>query len=268
VVRLRGGLVDENLRYAFPNMGAEERRRTARDMWEHLFLLVLEVAHSHRKIHETNWRQYVTLVNDGPLLRQTLSDRPTILLSAHFGNFEVAGYVLGLMGFHTYAVARPLDNPFLNRFITRVRGATGQFIIPKNDAYEQLLWAADKGKTLAFLADHYAGSKGCWVEFFGRPASAHKAIALFALEHGAPMVVSYARRTDRPLHFEMRAVAFHDPRSHSAQIASIRELTQWYTTRFEEIVRTAPEQYWWLHRRWKDTRSKDRAHRRRAAAAA
>lgn len=267
VIRLRAAVVEDNLAHAFPDLDPAQRQRLARQMWEHLFLLAIEVAHAPRKIHETNWREYVQLINDDRLLRHTLSERPTILLSGHFGNFEVAGYVLGLMGFHTYAVARNLDNPYLHRFITRFRGLTGQFIIPKNDAYEQLLWAADQGKTLAFLGDQYAGSKGCWVDFFGRPASTHKAIALFALEHQAPMVVSYARRLGKPLHFELKAVAFHDPREAASDVNSIKELTQWYTSHLEDIIRLAPEQYWWVHRRWKDTRAKERARRKKATAA-
>lgn len=254
VLRIRRKVVDENLAHAFPEMTATQRHRLCRHMWRHLFLLVMEVAHVPRKIHETNWRDYVKLGNEKYLMQLLLSDRPTLVTSAHFGNFEVGGYVLGLLGFPTHSVARTLDNPYLDRFLNRFRGATGQYIIPKNGGYDQIVDVLGHGGVMMFLADQYAGPKGCWVQFFGRQASAHKAIALLAFEYQAPVVVSYSRRTDRPLHFELRASAVADPRAGGPESASVRSLTQWYTSRIEDFIRLAPDQYWWIHRRWKDTR--------------
>lgn len=265
VLKLRGKVVDENLAYAFPQLSPGQRRRLARQMWEHLFLLVLEVAHAARKVHETNWRDYARLRNVAPLVRLLLSDRPVILITGHLGNFEVGGTMLGILGFPTYTVARNLDNPYLDRFVARWRSSTGQHLIPKNGGYDQILQVLSRGGTLSFLADQYAGPKGCWVEFFGRPASTHKAIALLSLEHEAPMAVCVARRLEQPLRIEMHAVDILDPRQARQEVASIRELTQWYTSRLEEAIRQSPEQYWWLHRRWKDTRPPRRSGQRQAA---
>lgn len=254
LLRIRRDVVDENLRHAFPDLSEDQRRDLARRMWQHLFLLALEVAHAPRKIHETNWRKYVKLGEVGDLMRLLLGDRPTVIVTAHFGNFEMGGFLLGLLGFPTYTVARNLDNPFLDRFVNRFRGVTGQHIIPKNGGYEQILRVLASGGTMSFLADQYAGPKGCWVEFFGRPASAHKAIALLSLEHDAPMAVCGARRLDRPMQFEMQVMGIADPRDASDGIGSVRQLTQWYSGLMEAMIRQSPEQYWWIHRRWKDPR--------------
>jgi KDO2-lipid IV(A) lauroyltransferase len=254
VLRIRGRVVDDNLAHAFPELSVAQRKRLARRMWEHLFLLVLEVAHAPRKIHETNWREYALLREKRRLVRMLLNERPTVIVMAHFGNFELSGYVLAILGFPTFTVARTLDNPYLDSFLNRFRGGTGQQIIPKKGGYDQIVKVLAGGGTMALLADQYGGPKGCWVEFFGRPASAHKGIALLALDNDAPVVVCSARRTDRPLHLEMEAVAFADPCEAGAGLGSIRGLTQWYTSHLEEIIRRAPHQYWWLHRRWKDTR--------------
>ena len=256
VLHIRGNVVDDNLMHAFPEMSAADRVQLARQMWEHLFLLVLEVAHTPRKIHETNWRQHVHLRNESELVRMLLDDRPVLIVTAHLGNFEVGGYVLGILGFPTYTVARTLDNPFLDRFLNRFRGKTGQHIIPKNGGYDRIVDVLARGGTMTFLADQYAGPKGCWVEFFGRPASAHKAIALLALDNNARMSVCVARRLDRPMQFELQHYLTADPHKAGNSAGSVRDLTQWYTSGLEELIRRTPGQYWWLHRRWKDTRQR------------
>jgi Kdo2-lipid IVA lauroyltransferase/acyltransferase len=256
VLRMRAKVIDENLTHAFPDLAPHERVELARRMWEHLFLLVLEVAHVPRKIHETNWRQYIRLRDVAPLMRELVGQRPVIVVTGHFGNFELGGYALGVLGFPTYTVARNLDNPYLDRYLASFRAATGQHLIPKNGGYEQIEHVLSHGGTMAFLADQYAGEKGCWVEFFGRSASAHKAIALLALEHDAPVSVCYARRLGEPMQFEMVSAAIADPHDTASDLGTVRDITQWYTGQLEGAIRTAPEQYWWVHRRWKDTRKK------------
>jgi Kdo2-lipid IVA lauroyltransferase/acyltransferase len=254
VLGIRRGVVDENLRHAFPSATAGDRRRLARQMWEHLFLLVIEVAHAPRKIHETNWRRYGRLAGVAPLVQTLIDDRPTVIVTGHFGNFEMGGFLLGLLGFPSFTVARTLDNRYLDRFVNEFRGATGQYIISKKGGFDEIQAVMARGGTMAFLADQYAGAKGCWVEFFGRPASAHKAIALLAVEHDAPMTICYCRRLGSPMQFEMGFGGKADPREAGSDVGSIRDLTQWYTARLEEAIRRAPDQYWWLHRRWKDPR--------------
>jgi Kdo2-lipid IVA lauroyltransferase/acyltransferase len=117
------------------------------------------------------------------------------------------------------------------------------------------------------LGDQFAGRKGCWVEFFGRPASSHKAIALFTLGSEAPTVFCFARRTNKPLHQRMGTYGTLDPRTAPAEMLSVPAITEWYTRQLERVIREQPEQYWWLHRRWKDTPGRKRAPRPRNQAA-
>jgi Kdo2-lipid IVA lauroyltransferase/acyltransferase len=253
-LKIRQKVVDENLGHALPGLTADARRRLARGMWEHLFLLVLEVAHTPRKIHETNWRDYVKLTNEDMLIRLLFQERPLLITTAHFGNFEVGGYVLGILGFPTFTVARTLDNPYLDRFVNQFRSRTGQYIIPKNGGYDQIEAVLGNNGTMTFLADQYAGPKGCWIQFFNRPASAHKAIALLCLEHNAVIAVSASTRTTRPMQFHLHNYIQYDPRDADHKSASVKDITQWFSSGLEELIAKNPEQYWWLHRRWKDTR--------------
>ncbi len=251
VIRLREKVVLENLKQAFPQHSDRHRRRLARQMWEHLFLLVLEVAHAPRKIHETNWRNFVRLADEQELVRFLLEDRPVVIVAAHFGNFEIGGFMLGILGFPTYTVARTLDNPYLDRFLCSFRGQTGQYIIPKKGGYEQIARVMASGGTMTLLGDQHAGPKGCWVDFFGRPASTHKAIGLLALGNDAPLAVCSTRRLGRPLRFEVRCTDIVDPLTADDRLGTVRGLTEWYTACLERLIRKAPDQYWWLHRRWK-----------------
>jgi KDO2-lipid IV(A) lauroyltransferase len=108
-----------------------------------------------------------------------------------------------------------------------------------------------RGGILTLLGDQAAGKKACWVNFFDRPASTHKAVAAFSLANGAPTMVSYARRLEKPLHYEVGPEAICDPRESGFAFGSIPLLAQWYTNHLEALIRRSPEQYWWLHRRWK-----------------
>ena len=264
VLKVRRKVVEENLLHAFPDWSESQRQAVIRRMWEHLFFLILEVAHAPRKIHETNWRRYIHLTNEDTLVRLLFEDDPTLIVTAHFGNFEVAGYVLGLLGFPTYTVARTLDNPHLDRFLNRFRGQTGQYIIPKNGGYDQIVEVLGRGDTMTLLADQYAGRKGCWVEFFGRQASAHKAIALLSLENHCPIAVTTAQRWGGLLELEMGVTASAEADEVANEMGTVRDVTQWYTNQLEDLIRTAPDQYWWIHRRWKDTRGRRRSKKKAA----
>src|ERR1043165_9843848 len=103
-------------------------------------------------------------------------------------------YVLGLTGFRGAVIARRLDNPYLDRFLKRFRIATGQEVLDKNKDYEKIRQTLAEGKHLGILGDQDAGPRGVFVDFFGYPASTHKAIALLSLEYSAPIMVWGAAR--------------------------------------------------------------------------
>ena len=159
-------------------MSRREQRRLTRQMWEHLLVMVCEIAHAPRKIHDTNWRRHFHLHNGRRLVGHLLEERPTVLISGHFGNFEMASFMAGLLGFPSYSIARRLDNPYLHRFLNQFRSRNGQFILPKDGSAGQVDEILRSGGIIALLGDQSAGPKGCWVDFLGHPASCHKAIAL------------------------------------------------------------------------------------------
>ncbi len=264
VIGLRAKVASENLRAIYPEYSDRQIQDTVRQMWYHLVRMGCEIVLAPRKIHDSNWRKYV-YIRDKKWMTQHLIDyRPLVAVAGHYGNFEMGGYVIGLLGMPSYTVARPLDNPYINRFVNQFRELNGQFIFPKDGSAGQVQSVLAKGGILAFLGDQHAGTKGCWIDFLGRPAACHKAVALFTLEGHAPMMVSYCKHRDQPLHFEIGCTGVMDPQGMPAEMRDVRSLTQWYNDRMGAIIHDQPEQYWWLHRRWKDkpvrkTKSNDRA---------
>jgi len=254
---IRRRLLHENLQRAFPEKTPEERHQLILTMWEHLFLMGVEIALSERRIRDLNWKDHIQLIGASPLLCLLHQERPVILVTGHFGNFEIGGFSLGILTYPSNSVARTLDNPFLDRFIREFRESTGQFLIPKNGGSTDILRVLGNNGLMAFLADQSAGPKGCMVDFFGQPASTFKAIALLSLQFKAPIVTCYSlRKTNKqgnfePMQFVMYITGVLDPLQLPPDIQNIKEITQWYTHKLEEGIRKCPEQYWWLHRRWK-----------------
>jgi KDO2-lipid IV(A) lauroyltransferase len=242
----------ENLRMAFGDRYSEaERDRIVREVYLHFCMVLMEILQIPRKLHPTTWRDRITLVGHEKVVDQLMKGGPVIMLSGHFGNWEMAGYLFGVFGYPPHSVARTLDNPYLDRFLRSFRERTGQKMIPKSGGYDQMLEVLRNGGVLSFLADQDAGQNGMYVEFFGRLASTHKAIALLAIEHNAPVVVGYARRIGPGFRYEVGCDEMITPDEWTGSADDARLLTQRFTTALERAIRRSPEQYLWLHRRWK-----------------
>ena len=250
-LRIRATVVEENLRHAFPNLDAAGRREIERGMWEHLLLMVVEIAHANRVIHKTTWRRHLRIHGMERMVRLLWLERPKVILSGHYGNFEIAAYLFGLFGFRVFSVARELDNPLLDRFVTEFRESRGQRILPKKGSAPDVAIVLEENGAIGLLGDQAAGPKGCWVDFFGRPASVHKAIGVFALSSAAPVMVCSATRRDGLFDFDLRLEGVADPLDGTAETADIQALSQWYTGILEVAIRREPAQYWWVHRRWR-----------------
>ncbi|MFM8708267.1 MAG: lysophospholipid acyltransferase family protein [Planctomycetia bacterium] len=250
-VKIRRRVVRDNLRQAFPEWTPEQSREAARGMWEHLLLMVVEIAHADRVIRKTTWRRHLRIHGMERLVRELWADRPKVILSGHYGNFELAAYLFGVFGFRIYSVARVLDNPLLDRFVTRFRESRGQVILPKKGSAPDVALVLEDNGAIGLLGDQAAGPKGCWVDFFGRPARVHKAIGVFSLSSSAPMLVCSATRRRGLFDYDLRLEGVADPAVGGPETADLKAISQWYTSLLERAIRREPAQYWWVHRRWR-----------------
>jgi len=244
-------VADDNLRHAFPDLDVEQRDKLVRGCFRHFALLITEIARMPRKLHVGNWRQHVELVSGEILAKAMTSGRSCLLVGAHFGNWELAGYTMGLLGFRTNAIARPLDNPYLDRFLRKFREGTGQRVLAKKGDFDQMSDLLAGGGLLATLADQDAGQRGLFVDFFSRPASTHKAVALMALEYDVPLLVGGVPRVGEPMRYQVMIEDVIEQAEYAERPDAVQAITQRFTSALERLIRRYPEQYFWLHRRWK-----------------
>ena len=242
----------EHLRKSFPDWPEPELRRVARQSVRSMFYLGLEILFTPDLITPSTWRRHVTFVNQREnILHLLRHEQGALYVTGHFGNWEVVGYTMARVGFPVYAVARPLDNPYLNDHILGVRQRTGMTVLDKKGVAERVDDILDDHGAISFIADQDAGRKGVFVDFFGRKASTYKSIALMAIRHEVPILVGYGRRVGQDFKFEIGIDRIIRPEDWADKDDPLTWITQQYTASLEHIIRTAPEQYLWVHRRWK-----------------
>jgi Kdo2-lipid IVA lauroyltransferase/acyltransferase len=241
----------DNLRHAFPDRPEAELRRLVRDVYGHLGELLAELLYIPRKWHARTIDRYVTAPDRERLAGAIRSGRPVLVVTAHVGNWEALGYWLGLSGFAGEVVARPLDNPHLDRVFRQFRERTGNRLLAKHGDFDKMRRVLAGGGLLYTLTDQDAGPRGLFVEYFGRPASTHKVAAFLARRSGATVVVLGTRRVGSPLRHEFRVTDVIPKEEYERRPDATAALTRRVTAAVERLVRLDPRQYLWLHRRWK-----------------
>ena len=242
-----------NLRRSFPDMPEHRVQRMARQSMQQLFMLFVEVLFTTRLVRRDTLASVFDFGEMGDVLRMLLDRKRggMIMLTGHYGNWEVLGYALAVLGLETTSVARPLDNKYVNEWLLGVRERQGQRIIAKTGATQEVTEALERGGVVAFIADQNAGPKGIFVDFFGRKASTYKSNALLAMQYNVPIGIGYARRIGDDFRFHMGMQDIIRPADWANESDPMRYITQRYTKAIEDFVREDPGQYLWVHRRWK-----------------
>ncbi len=242
-----------NLKLAFGNEYSENQlEQIGARSCEHLAMFAIECLLTNRYVTLSRWKQHVTLKNFEGALRVLLEYHGAIVLTGHYGSWEVLGYTLATLGFDMSAVMRPLDNPYMNDYLVGIRARHGLNLLYKKGAAAAMGKIIEEGQLLGFIADQDAGRKGLFVEFFGEQASTYKSIGLVAIEMNRPVIVGCARRTSwDKFHYEIDVEDIIFPKDWQGQDDELRYITQRYTSAIERMVRKDPSQYLWLHRRWK-----------------
>ena len=242
----------EHLRRSFPDWPEEKIHEVAKASMRNLMYLAVEMLFTTRLITPGRWRMHVKPINMSETIRLLLEHNSgLIFLTGHFGNWEVSGYSLAALGFPLVAVARPLDNKYVSDYVYGIRSRKGMTIVDKKGASQQANHILASKGVIGFVADQDAGRKGMFVDFFGRKASTYKAFGLLAMQHNVPVIISYARRLNEEYLFEVATEKIIHPHEWADKDDPLKYITQEYCSAMENVIRKAPEQYLWAHRRWK-----------------
>lgn len=243
VLRERRRVALENVTLA----GIPQPERTVRRMFEHFGTVVLELCLAPRAalwiLHCTEFRG----VDHFESARRR--GRGVLLSFGHLGNWEIGALAYSKRFGPLYSVYRPLANPGLDRFVLRLRARFGVRPVPMDRATPAITAALRKGNVVVLLTDQDARRRGIFVEFFGRPASTFPAVAVLSLRTAAPVVPVGMFREGPRYVIEFAPPILPEEFRHEPE--RIRAFTQRIVSRLEEQVRRHPDQYFWLHRRWK-----------------
>jgi KDO2-lipid IV(A) lauroyltransferase len=192
----------------------------------------------------------VTFEGYEPLAERARAGKGMILVTGHYGNWELLGAALRALGYPVRYLLPPQSNPGSDAYLDSVRRSLGIESTKIGFGMREALRAIRSGDFLAMLPDQDARRIGLHVPFFGRPASTHTGPARLAVRSGCPIAVGFLVRAASG-RFHTRLEAILEPRSGAPEQEEIARLTAELTTLIEAAVRRHPDHWYWLHRRWK-----------------
>jgi KDO2-lipid IV(A) lauroyltransferase len=250
---IRRAVVERQVRAAFPEFSEDDVRRVARASYESLGRTTIETALLPSRSREQVIGMFSRVEGWDIVERAMAKGRGILFVTGHLGNWELAGSYVAARGIPLEAVARRMQNPMFDRYLTQTRRRIGMSVIHDADAVRRVPRAMREQHAVAFLVDQGAvGLASTWVPFFRRLAKTPRGPAVFALRLGAPVVFGAAlRQPDGRYMIGFEEVAVEPTGEREADVDRI---VAEYTATLERWVRRAPEQYFWHHRRWKHQR--------------
>jgi KDO2-lipid IV(A) lauroyltransferase len=240
-----------NLRRAYGDEWTDARiEATARESFRHLGITLVEFFLRQPRITMEEVEREVRFVGQEHFEAAFARGKGAILVTAHYGNWEMMGPRLARAGYAVSAVSRTADDPGLENMIEAIRTRTGLRQIPRRQAARQGLAALRRNEILAILLDQNTLEGGVFVPFFGYPASTATGPALFSLKTGAALVPTFCLREADGTH-TMKAWPAIYPEAAGDRSRAVQELTAAVTRVIELQIRERPELWFWLHNRWK-----------------
>ncbi len=249
-LRIRWRTVDEHLRKAFPGQEAKWRRSVARASFRHLGRESVATFRLGR-MDADELRERTEVVGFEALEEAAAEGKGLIVVSGHFGNWEIGGASLAIRGIPMEVVGQRQRNPLFDTDLNANRNRLGMTVIERREAPKRVLRALRAGRAVGIVGDQNVRRGGIFVDFFGRPASTARGTALFALRTGAPVFLGIAKRMPgfpQRYRVTLESVDF-TPSGEMEQ--DVLRLTEAHTRHLERQVKETPEQYFWQHRRWK-----------------
>jgi KDO2-lipid IV(A) lauroyltransferase len=234
-----------NLSLAMPERSADERAKIVDGVFRSVARLLVTVA-KFPAIRRENLAQWIRC-EGGEYFEQARSKgRGVLFATAHLGNWELSAYAHALLSAPMNVVVRPLDNPRIDALVERRRGGSGNRMIFKKDFARSILKALAANEAVGILVDQNSSpDAGAFVDFFGVKACAGTGFAKLAAHSGASVIPGFALWSEEERRYVLR---FYPP---VEMTGDAERDTQAVQSKLEEVIRQYPDQWLWIHRRWK-----------------
>ncbi len=250
VIRFRRSIVLDNLEHAF---GAERDESQLADLAQAFFrnlgMTLMEFLVFPR-LKRNDFLELVEIEGSQHFQKVAREGRGCLFVTGHFGNWELMAARAAAAGFKVTAAVKTQSNAQVDRIQNEIRRRAGVGILRTDSGVRAMLKALRRGEMIALVADQDAGSEGYFTEFMGRQASFFKGPALFAYRARVPMLTVFIYRLPNGKHrLVIEPPAYVDPEWDES--TAVAQLTRHHVRQLEAAVRKSPEQYFWVHRRWK-----------------
>lgn len=230
----------------------DERREIARRVFINAGRSLAEIM-LFRRWNDERLRQRIHFDESEPLLQALRTSRGFVILTAHFGNWELlATYGMRVLGMDAGVIARHLSNPHLDRLANDYRRGIGLKVFMRGERAAGFSRHLRRGGVLAVLGDQdIRNTKGVFVDFFGRPAHTPTGPAELVIHSREPWFLAVLERLDDGCSHRLHCEGPFPLPDGEDRGARVRELTEQYMHRLEQIVRRYPDQWMWMHNRWR-----------------
>lgn len=254
VLGLRKGLVMSNLSHAFPEKSTAELEVIAKASYRNLFMAYFEILYMD-KLRADDLMRMISFPESNRVLEASKKQKGLILLSGHFGNWEILAISVPVITGQPYTmVVQKQRNPLIDQFMTSMRTRLGAKVVVMERAMRETLRVLNEHGTVALLADQSGPENGVFTEFFGRMTSTHLGPAALQVRTGAPMCVGLLVR-DGWGKFRIEYEEVDTTGLIGTDEEKIREVSQRHVSVLERHIRQRPEHWLWMHKRWKHTES-------------
>jgi len=239
-----------NLTRAFPEKSENELTRIAKGVYRNFGILLAEfVDIPHLNAEKINDLMEIKGMEN--YVKARAKNKGVIILTAHFGNWELLAAAFAVIAKPVTVLHRPLDNSALENIVSWVRSSTGNRFIPAKRAMRGMLRCLGEKGNLGLLIDqNWSRKESCFVEFFKRPACTSSGLAHLVLITGAPVLPAFLIRNEEGK-YVMQIGAELEIIETGNMDSDVVANTQRFASVIEEVIRQHPEQWFWVHQRWK-----------------
>jgi KDO2-lipid IV(A) lauroyltransferase len=242
---------DLNLRLAYPDKTALERQQILRKLYRNLGWLLAEFCQMPHYTREMA-QKFIRYEGLEHYLAARDEGKGVLVLTGHLGAWELSSFYHSLMGYPMSIVIRRLDNPLVDDLVNRIRCLHGNQVLHKDDFARGLLASMRRGKTVGILMDtNMTPPQGTFVDFFGHPACTGSGLARVAMKTGARVLPGFLLWEETTQQYVLRFGAPLTLSCSDNTEADALAHTAMFTKVIEDYIRQYPDQWLWVHRRWK-----------------